>query len=141
VVRNEAEQHRSLALCQAAIGHVAAEAVKRDFSDAVPKPRHRLWIWLAAMPATAAVALMLIYPAAAINAWSRFAAPWRKVPRYTFATIEKLPERLVVPHGEAVTLPVQLQKDSRWQPEQASAVISAGQQPLVAPLKDGSYEF
>src|SRR4051812_42441992 len=77
LVRNEAEQHRSLALCQAAIGHVAAEAAKRDFSDAVPAPRHRLWMRLAAVPAAAAVALVLIYPAAAINAWSRFAAPWR----------------------------------------------------------------
>jgi hypothetical protein len=141
LVRNEAEQHRSLALCQAAIGHVAAEAAKRDFSDAVPRPRHWLWIWLTAAPAAVAIALVAIYPAAAINAWNRFAAPWRNVPRYTFATIEKLPDRLVVPHGEPVTLPVQLTKDSRWQPQQAKAQVGADQQPLVASLKDGGYEF
>jgi hypothetical protein len=141
LVRSEAEQHRSLALCQAAIGHVAAEAAKRDFSDAVPRPRHRLWIWLAAAPAAMAVALVLICPAAAINAWSRFAAPWRNVPRYTFATIEKLPERLVVPHGEPVTLPVQLAKDSRWQPQQAKVQVGADPSPLVAPLKEGGYQF
>jgi hypothetical protein len=141
LVRSEAEQHRSLALCQAAIGHVAAEAAKRDFSDAVPKPRHRLWMWLPAAPAAVAIALVLIYPAAAMNAWNRFFAPWRNVPRYTFATIEKLPERLVVPHGEPVMLPVKLQEDSRWQPERAIAQVGAGQEPLVAPLKDGSYEF
>src|SRR4029079_18527783 len=90
LVRSDFEQHRSLALCQAAIGHVAAEAAQRDFRDAVPRPRHRLWIGLAAAPLAVAVALLLIYPAAAMNAWSRFIAPWRPVPRYTFATIEPL---------------------------------------------------
>src|SRR5437588_6992052 len=45
LVRDDFEQHRSLALCQAAIGQVAAEAGQHDFSIAVPNPRHRLWIW------------------------------------------------------------------------------------------------
>src|SRR5438093_2717019 len=116
LVRSDFEQHRSRALCQAAIGHVAAEASQRDFRDAVPTPRHRLWIWLAGIPATVALVLVLMYPAAAMNAWSRFIAPWRPVQRYTFATIQPLPARLVIPHGEPVTLPVHLQKDSRWQP-------------------------
>jgi hypothetical protein len=141
LVRSDTEQHRSLALCQAAIGHVAAEASQRDFSDAVPRPRHRLWISLATAPAAIALVLALVYPSAAMNAWSRFVAPWRKVPRYTFATIENLPEKLVVAHGEAVTLPVQLKKDSRWQPQEATAHVHAGETPLSAPLKDGGYEF
>src|SRR4029079_2462362 len=51
LVRSDFEQHRSLALCQAAIVQVAAEAQQRDFLDAVPKPRHRLWMWAAAIPA------------------------------------------------------------------------------------------
>ena len=141
LVRSDFEQHRSLALCQAAIGHVAAEAAQRDFRDAVPTPRHRLWIWLAAVPAAVALALVLIYPAAATNAWSRFIAPWRRVPRYTFATIQPLPERFVVPHGEPVTIPIHLQKDSRWQPAEGLAHLGIGQAPLAAQLKDGGYEF
>lgn len=141
LVRSESEQHRSLALCQAAIGQVATEASKRDFKDAVPAPRHRLWIWAAAIPAAAAIALLAIYPAAATNAWSRFIAPWRPVPRYTFASIEKLPEKLIVPHGEAVTIPVHLKKDSRWQPEQGNLQVGSGQAAVSAPLKDGGYEF
>jgi len=141
LVRSDFEQHRSLALCQAAIGQVAAEASQRDFKDAVPTPRHRLWAFAAAIPAVAAFALLANYPAAAMNAWLRFTAPWRPVERYTFAHIEKLPEKLVIPHGEAVTIPVHLQKDSRWQPEQGKLQIGSGQPALTAPLKDGSYEF
>src|SRR5262245_6195401 len=141
LVRSDFEQHRSLALCQAAIGHVAAEAAKRDFRDAVPTPRHRLWISLAGVPAAVAIVLVIMYPAAALNAWSRFIAPWRPIQRYTFATIQPLPERLVIPHGESVTLPVHLQKDSRWQPAEGLAHLGTGQPPLAARLKEGGYEF
>jgi len=141
LVRSDFEQHRSLALCQAAVSQVAAEAQQRDFRDAVPTPRHRLWIWAAAISALAAIALLVIYPAAATNAWSRFLSPWRDVPRYTFASIEKLPERMVVPHGEAVTIPVRLQSDSRWQPEQGKLQVGSAQEAVVSPLKDGGYEF
>ncbi len=141
LVRSDSEQHRSLALCQAAIAQVAAEARQRDFQDAVPTPRHRLSMWAAAVPAAAAIALLAVYPAAAANAWSRFVSPWRNVPRYTFASIEKLPERLIVPHGEAVTIPVRLQADSRWQPEQGKLQVDNAASPLTSPLKDGGYAF
>ena len=50
LVRNDFEQSRSRALCRAAIHQVAQEAGKRDFRDAVPNPRHRLWAWLAGVP-------------------------------------------------------------------------------------------
>jgi len=141
LVRSDFEQHRSLALCQAAISQVAGDASRRDFAGAVPAPRHKLWLWAAAIPAAAAIALLAIYPAAATNAWSRFVAPWRPVTRYTFASIEKLPARLVVPHGETVTIPVRLHEDSRWQPEEGQLHIGSGQAPLAAPLVDGRYEF
>ncbi len=77
LVRSEFEQARSPALCQAAIEQVAEDAARRDFSDAVPKPRHRFWIWMAAAPAAVALVLLALYPAAATNAWARFLAPWR----------------------------------------------------------------
>lgn len=141
LVRNDIEQHRSLALCQAAITQVATEAGQRDFRNAVPKPRHRTWIWAAAIPAAAACALLAIYPAAATNAWSRFLSPWRDVPRYTFASIEELPKQIVVPHGEAVTIPVRLKADSRWQPEEGKLQVGSAPAPVTSPLKDGGYEF
>ncbi len=141
LVRSDFEQHRSMALCQAAIVQVAAEAQQRDFQDAVPTPRHRQWLWAAAVPALGAVALLAIYPAAATNAWARFLSPWSNVPRYTFASIEKLPERLVVPHGEEVTIPVRLQSDSRWKPEQGKVQVGHAQAPVTSTLKDGGYQF
>ena len=104
LVRNEFEQARSRELCEAAIQQVAADARKRDFRDAVPNPRHRLWFALAAVPIAAAVALFVFVPVAASNAWARFLAPWRNTPRYTFAAVEPLPNRLVVAHGEPFTV-------------------------------------
>src|SRR5581483_4508120 len=42
LTHNDAEQARSRALCEAAILQVAEDASRRDLSDAVPNPRHRL---------------------------------------------------------------------------------------------------
>ena len=44
LVRNDFEQARSRTLCVAAIRQVAEDAQKRDFRDAVPHPRHRMWV-------------------------------------------------------------------------------------------------
>ena len=87
LVRNEFEQKRSRALCEAAIAQVADVASKRDFTDAVPNPRHRMWAWLAAVPTAAALLILAIFPSAASNAWARFAAPWQPTERYTFTNI------------------------------------------------------
>lgn len=140
LVRNEFEQNRSRALCEAAIQQVADVASKRDFTDAVPHPRHRLWAWLAAVPAAAALLLLAIFPAAASNAWARFAAPWRATERYTFTDVERLADRVVVPHGEATTIPVRLKDSSSWQPTQGTAQLGS-QLPIKADLKDGQYAF
>ena len=140
LVKSESEQARSRALCEAAIGQVAQTAATRDFRDAVPRPRHRLWAWLVAVPAVVAVTILALFPAAAANAWARFLAPWQPIPRYTFTSLDTLPERLVIPHGEAFTLPVRLLEDSRWQPEVGSGRLGS-QSPLIAELRDGRYEF
>src|SRR5205823_14264635 len=41
LVHSESEQHRSRALCEAAVRQVAERAKPADFADAVPNPRHR----------------------------------------------------------------------------------------------------
>lgn len=140
LVRNEFEQNRSRALCEAAIEQVAEVASKRDFSDAVPHPRHRMWAWMAAVPASIALLALAMFPSAAANAWARFAAPWRPTPRYTFTDIERLSERLVVPHGEAVTIPVKLLETTSWHPAKGTATVGS-QLPLSAELNEGRYEF
>lgn len=140
LVRSESEQARSRALCEAAIEQVAHEAGRRDFRDAVPHPRHRLWAGMAAAPVAVALTLFALFPTAAANAWSRFLAPWQPIPRYTFTAIESLPERVVVPHGEPVTVSVKLLEGTRWRPTVGTAQLGA-QSPVTAELRDGRYEF
>lgn len=140
LVADPTEQVRSRALCEAAVAQVAREAAQRDFRDAVPRPRHRQWAWAAAGPALAALLLLLFVPAAAINAWQRFAAPWGTTPRYTFAALATVPDRLVVPHGEPFSFNVRLADGSQWQPAEAVAQYG-GQTPLTATLAGGEYVF
>ena len=102
LVRNDFEQARSRALCEAAVREVAKDAQSRDFSDAVPAPRHRTWAYTAAVPIVAAVALAVVFPAAARSAWARLLSPWGNAPRYTFAALEDLPSKLVVAARRAV---------------------------------------
>jgi hypothetical protein len=140
LVENDAEQARSRTLCEAAIEQVAHDAQKRDFRDAVPNPRHRLWSGLAAVPAMVALGLAVLCPAAAANAWSRLLSPWQDIPRFTFAAFEQLPERLVVAHGEPFTFTARLASGSLSHPSQGTVQISA-QLPVTAALRDGRYEF
>lgn len=129
---------RSERLVQAAMAQ-AADAVKdKDFSHAVPEAKHVQWGWAAGTTALLAVAVLTLLPDAAWNALARWVTPWRDVERFTFAKIEKLPERLVVPYAEPFDLKVHLQKDTRWSPTTAKARIS-DQPMIVSPLKEGAY--
>lgn len=140
LVRSDTEQTRSRALCEAAVLQVSDDAGKRDLRAAVPNPRHRTWAWLAAVPATATLALFLLFPAAASNAWARLIAPWRPIPRYTFAAVAPLPSRLVVPHGEPFTAEAKLTPATAWQPVRGEARLD-GQPAVDALLRDNLYAF
>ncbi|MFN0056060.1 MAG: hypothetical protein ACKV0T_28270 [Planctomycetales bacterium] len=135
LVRNEQEQTRSWDLCQAAVVQVAADASRRDFRQAVPNPRHRMWGWALAVPAVGALVLLGLFPSAAANAWARLLAPWLQTPRYTFTKVEQLPERIVVAHGESFTLPLQLSEGTVSRPAQGEAQFD-GQRPVFAALSD-----
>ena len=140
LARDEAEQARSRTLCQAAIQTVAADAQRRNLRGAAPNSRHRMWSSLAAVSLAAAVGLLLIAPAASFNAWARLLAPWKHTPRYTFASLQTLPETMIVPHSEPITVTVRLTDDSVWRP--ASGHVQLGQQqPVSAQLRKGLYEF
>ena len=140
LAHDDSEQARSRQLVEAAIEQVALDSEKRDFSDAVPTPRHRLWMGLLAIPSAVAVGLFAAYPAAASNAFSRLFAPWKDTPRYTFAALEPLPARMVVAHGEPFHFSVTLAQGSESHPFQAEVTIG-DRPPVVAPLRDGKYEF
>ena len=138
---NDAEQSRSRALCEAAIQQVSRGRREAATSrDAVPRPRHRQWAWMLAVPSAVAVALFGFVPAAASNAAARFLMPWRETPRYTFAAVEALPGTMVVAHGEPFTLSAKLTEGTVWHPERGTARLGDG--PAVeAALRDGRYEF
>jgi hypothetical protein len=140
LVRNDFEQARSRALCEAAVREVAKDAQSRDFSDAVPAPRHKSWAFAAGVPIVAAVALGMLFPAAARSAWARLLSPWGGTPRYTFAALEDLPSSLVVAHGEPFSVTATLAGDTVWHPARAEAQFE-GQAPVAAALQDGHYEF
>jgi hypothetical protein len=129
---------RSERLVQAAMEQ-AAEAVKdKDFTHAVPEAKHFQWGWAAGLTALLAVAALMLVPDAAWNAMARWATPWRDVERFTFAKIEILPNRLVVPYAEPFDLKVHLNKDTRWSPASAKAQIN--DQPVVmSSLTAGAY--
>ena len=137
---DEGNAGRSERLVQAAIGQTAEAVKDRDFSKAVPNPRHRQW-GLAAGSAVAlvAVAFVVVSPAAR-NALLRWIAPWANVERFTFADVQPLPASIVVPYAEPFQLPVRLSAATQWSP--ASGYGKIGEQPQVeAKLADGVYPF
>ena len=140
LTQNDLEQHRSRALCEAAIRQVAEESSKRDFTLAIPQPRHRLALQLLAGGAGVAALLAVIFPAAAANAWARLLAPFGAIPRYTFAAVQPLPEQVVVPHGESFALTAELKPETVRHPE-AGRVQLGTQLPVEAARRDDRYVF
>ncbi len=135
-----AEQHRSPELVQAAIRQVAVDVGHQDWRDAVPDPKHRRRVLVAIGLASLVGLLWLVTSAATRNAWARFSRPWSDTPRYTFAAVDKLPDQMVVAHGEPFEVAVQLQPDSQWRPS-AARVNFASQSAREAPLQDLAYRF
>ena len=131
---------RSERLVQAAIGQTAEAVKDRDFSHAVPNPRHRHWAVAAGSVVALAVAAFALVNPAARNAFLRWIDPWTNVERFTFADVEPLPASLVVPYAEPFSLPVRLSSATQWSPAQGYGKI--GDQPQVAAkLADGVYPF
>lgn len=140
LAHSETEQARSRALVEAAIYQVAETAEKRDFSDAVPNPKHRSRAMLAVTALAVVAGLLVFTPAAARNAWARLLQPWNAVPRYTFAALEPLPETMVVAHGEPFTVRLKLAETSEWRPERGEVELD-GHPPIEVTVKDGEYAF
>ena len=125
----------SPALLRAAIRQVADDSGKHHFEDAVPKRPARRWA-LAGIVAAALTAVPFVFaPRAATNALQRWAMPLADVERYTFTTVETLPDALYIPHGEAFELAVGLRADAEWKPESATARI-ASQEKLAAQVQE-----
>ncbi len=129
---------RSERLVRAAMEQ-AADAVKdKDFTNAVPQARHRNWAWAAAGTVAVAMTAFVSVNAAARNALARWFLPMGNTERYTFAQVEALPDRLVVPYAESFTLPVRLTPATVWSPTDGYGRI-AGQPWMHAARTDSTY--
>ncbi len=136
----ELPPNMSPALLRAAIRQVADDSGKYEFADAVPKRPARRWA-LAGITAAALTAAPFVFaPRAATNALERWAKPWAGIERYTFTTVETLPNDLYIPHGEAFELAVGLRKDAEWRPGHATAQIDR-QEGLAALVLDSKALF
>ena len=136
----ELPANMSPALLRAAIRQVAEDSGKHQFGDAVPKRPARRWALAGITAAALAAAPFVFAPRAATNALERWAMPWAGIERYTFTTVEALPNDLYIPHGEAFELSVGLRPDAEWKPNHASARIEK-QEGLAALVLDSKALF
>ncbi len=140
LARLDTASGRSERLVQAAMEQAALAVKDVSLREAVPEDSHRPWLWAAGTGTTIAVLAFLVVPAAAWNAMSRWLTPWKPVERYTFAKVEELPKRLVVPFAEPANLKTTLAKDTEWSPS-AGKVKVPGQPTVKAALDNQSYDF
>jgi hypothetical protein len=140
LAHSELEQHRSEALCRAAMQQVDREAREQEFDDAVPNPRHRIWAWSLIAPILLVLAALILVPAAGRNALVRWLMPWKDTPRYTFAQLQQVPDSMVVPLAEPFDINARLAESTAWEPSKGSARYGK-QDPVQAGLKDGEYQF
>lgn len=137
---NHREQSRSPALCQAAMRQVAADAKDRDLMVALPDSRYRQLSFLAIGLIAAVAVLAIAVPSATGNSLARLLQPWGGPARYTFTRVDSLPEQWHVAHGEPVSVALQLDANSQWQPTAATMWVGH-QQPITASLSEDRYEF
>ncbi len=140
LARNPVNQGSSHELAAAAILHVDRLVRDRDFSNAVPKPRHKVWAAAAAIPAALILLALIVVPAAGKNALARWIMPWRHVDRYTFAQIERIPKQINMPKGEQFVLKADLLPETKWSPESGKMIVNH-RTVIPAPRQDKSFEF
>ena len=140
LAESDVEQQRSAQLCEAALRQVDEDIKDKSFDNAVPNPAHRAWMWTAGVPCAIALAALLIVPSAGLNALQRWLNPWGDTERYTFAQLDELPERLVVPYSEDFQLSARVADGSAWSPEKAVARIGK-QPPVEVQLTKDRYDF
>ena len=137
---NDLPPNISPALLRAAIRQVAEESGRHDFVDAVPQRPARRWALAGIVMAALVSAPFVFVPRAATNALERWAKPWANIERYTFTTVDALPDALYIPHGEPFELAVGLRPDAEWKPGTASARIEQ-QEKRVAQVAEGRALF
>ncbi len=127
-------------LCRAALRQVAQEAERCDFRQAVNVRRPRRMGALALLLAGLLVAVFVVAPDAAWNALRRWGRPLAPIERFTFVSLEAMPDELIVPHGESFELVCRLAPHSRWNPPDAVCRFER-QPPVKARIEGGAATF
>jgi hypothetical protein len=136
----EAADTLSPRLRAAAMQRVAEEAEKRKLDEALPVSRQRSWTLAVCALFLTATGALIFAPKAGWSSFKRWLMPLSPAPRYTFTSLEGVPEKLPVPQGEAFSLTLKLAKDSEWRPESGEARY--GRQDVVETTLDGEvYRF
>ena len=130
----------SRVLVEAAMKQVDKRIAKRELDDAVPDNHYRIWLTGAFSVIFLSAALTLLVSDAAKNALNRWVSPWKSVDRYTFAQLEQLPQKVIVPYAENFNLTPSLAESTVWKPDHASAKLP-GKTKLRAYREDGVYQF
>src|SRR5688572_19338538 len=113
-------------LYQAAIGQVADESAKYEFSQAAnPAPMRRQALSAGGLLMLLVLAA-LILPEATWNSFRRWVAPMARIPRFTLVELAALPGEQIVPHGEAFRLSGELKYRSFWKPARVKLQFAGG---------------
>jgi hypothetical protein len=116
-------------LCRAAIRQVSAEAIQFDFRQAVATRKPRIYALVAVFLLVLVVTPWLLVPEASRNALARWLWPGAAYPRYTFVSLDQLPDRLVVAHGEPFEIACYVKLHPFWKPSWARCQFE--QQPVI----------
>ncbi|MCO8120153.1 hypothetical protein NHH03_00265 [Stieleria sp. TO1_6] len=117
------EQARSTSLCVAALEQVSVDVSQQNLHDALPVSRSKLAARVAIVLSVALAATLILAPGLVMQTTTRLLFPLYPVPRFTFVSLAKLPETLVVPHDEESPWQVALTADSSVVPGQATMTM------------------
>ena len=137
---NSSSSSNSRVLVEAAMKQVDERIANRELDDAVPDNHYRTWLTGSAAIVCISGALILLVSDAAQNALARWVSPWKPVDRYTFAQLQELPDKVIVPYAENFNLTPALSGSTEWRPEQASVRLP-GKTKLRAGLEEDRYHF
>ncbi len=128
--------HFSEELYKAAIEQVSADTLHYDFKKAVAVRRLRHLAMASMVLGLIFIAIAGVVPGAAVNAFSRWLAPYRDVPRYALVRIEGLRASGVVVHGEPFEAVAEVRYESFWKPKAVQARFG-NERPLEASATAG----
>ncbi len=131
----------SRTLVRAAMAQVDKKVRDEDFSDAVPHNRQTQWRLAAVGTLAFAMLTVFLVSDAARNALARWMMPWKSIDRYTFAQVNELPEKMVVPYAEPFDLSAKLDQKTKWKPETGLAHVPGSDEGIEVPNEENAFNF